>query len=72
MSEVVSVRFTADEITELKQAAEARGRKLSTHVHELAMIGLLHTRPGVETRRLPSGGVLTTWPADPNPMIGVI
>lgn len=65
MSEVVSVRFTDEEITELKTAAAAHDRRLSTHVHELVLIGLLHTRPGVETRRLPSGATLTTWPAPP-------
>ena len=65
MSAVVSVRFSPEELAELKAAAAAHDRTLSGHIHELVMLGLLHTRPGVETRRLPSGGVLTTWAAYP-------
>lgn len=59
-SEVVSLRFTADELAELKAQAEARDLPVSKHAHACALDGMRRLRPGVTVRRLDSGGELTT------------
>lgn len=60
--QVVSLRFTPDELAELTDQAQAHGLALSRHVHACALDGMRRRRPGVTVRRLDSGGELTIWP----------
>ena len=60
---VVSVRFSDEELAEMQASADRHGRTLSDHTREMALIGELRTRPGVEVRTLPSGAELTTFPS---------
>jgi len=64
-SEVVSLRFTADEAAELRAQAEACGLALSKHVHACAVDGMRRARPGTWVRQLPSGAELTTFDTTP-------
>lgn len=59
-SEVVSLRFSPDELAELKQQADERCVAVSKHAHACALDGMRRQRPGVTVRRLDSGGELTT------------
>lgn len=70
-SEVVSSRFTVDEMAELDRVAAEHGRTRSEMCHDLAVAAMLRMRPGVEVRRLPSGAELTVWPNPTNDPIGV-
>jgi plasmid stability protein len=62
---VVSVRFSDDELEAMKVSAARHERKLSDHAREMALIGELRCRPGVEVTRLSSGAELTVFPAQP-------
>lgn len=59
-SEVVSLRFSPDELAELKAQADDRDLPVSKHAHACTLDGMRRLRPGVTVRRLDSGGELTT------------
>jgi plasmid stability protein len=62
---VVSVRFSDDELAAMKASATEHGRSLSDHTRAMALVGELRCRPGVEVTRLPSGAEMTVFPAQP-------
>lgn len=63
----VSIRFTADELAELKQQAATRGVSMAAHVHDMTLVGMARHRPGVTVRHLPSGAELIAYPPGGNP-----
>jgi hypothetical protein len=58
----ISLRFTVDELDEMRHQAFDAQRSLAAHVRELALIGMRQSRPGVTVTRLPSGGELIAYP----------
>jgi hypothetical protein len=60
-SEIVSVRFTVDELALIDEAAAAAGMTVSAYLRNAAALAALQARPGAVSCELPCGGYLVFW-----------
>lgn len=60
-SEIVSVRFTPDEVDAVRAAATAEHSTISEYIRGRASRAALRARPGARSLRTQSGGELVLW-----------